>query len=125
MPSTRRSHWDPGTFTVPVTVLVTPQVAAPVPVGTTSPPPTPVAGGFTVGSTAVQLTVTDGSGAKVTSFQAPIVIHISASQADDVPAYFQAGAVGSPFRGSTLGSRSIDKEGGPTWRSGRPKGDAA
>jgi hypothetical protein len=83
--------WDPGTFTVPVTVTVTPQVAAPVPGGTTPPPPTPVAGGFTIGSTTVQLTVTDASGAKVTSFQAPIVIHISASQPGDVPAYSQDG----------------------------------
>lgn len=92
-PVTVTTKWDPGTFTVPVTVLVTPQVPVPVPGGTTPLPPAPVAGGFTVGSTTVQLTVTDASGTRVTSFQAPIVIHVSASQAGDVPAYSQDGVI--------------------------------
>jgi Ca2+-binding RTX toxin-like protein len=90
-PVTVAASWPAGTFTTPVTVTVTPQVPAPVPAGTTPPPSTPVAGGFTVGGTTVQLTVTDASGAKVTSFQAPLVIHISASQAGDVPAYSRDG----------------------------------
>ncbi len=84
--------WGPGAFTIPVTVLVTPQLPVSARPGSSAPTPTRLAGGFTVGSTTVQMTVTDASGAKVTSFQAPIVIHISASQAGDVPAFSQDGS---------------------------------
>jgi hypothetical protein len=74
------TSWGPGTFTTPVTVTLTPESQN-----------TPVAGGFTVGDTTIQLTVTDGSGTKVTSFLEPIIIHIPASAASGVPAYSEDG----------------------------------
>ena len=89
-PVTVATSWSPQTFTVPVTVQVTPkpELSAPT-AGSTTPPA--VAGGFSVGSTTVQLTVTDSSGVQIHQFAAPLVIHISASQVGDVPAYSQDG----------------------------------
>jgi hypothetical protein len=74
------TSWGPGTFTTPVTVTLTPESQN-----------TPVAGGFTVGDTTIQLTVTDGSGTKVTSFLKPIIIHIPAGAVSGVPAYSEDG----------------------------------
>ncbi len=75
--------WDPGTFTEPVTVTATPR------------PPSP--GGFAVGSTIIQLTVTDAAGNPVTQFAKPLKLHISASEADNVPAYSQDGITWRPI----------------------------
>ena len=74
------TSWGPGTFTTPATVTLTPESQN-----------TPVAGGFTVGDTTIQLTVTDGSGTKVTSFLKPIIIHIPAGAGSGVPAYSEDG----------------------------------
>jgi PKD repeat protein len=74
------TSWGPGTFTTPATVTLTPESQN-----------TPVAGGFTVGDTTIQLTVTDGSGTKVTSFLKPIIIHIPAGAVSGVPAYSEDG----------------------------------
>ncbi len=73
--------WAPGTFTVPVTVTVAPQTLAPA----------PVAGGFTIGTTTIQLIVTDMAGNPVTRFAQPIKLSISASQVGEVPAFSQDG----------------------------------
>ncbi len=80
--------WGPGTFTVPVTVTVAPQ-----------PPgkPVRVKGGFTIGITTIQLTVTDMDGNAVTQFGAPIKLHISTSKVGDVPAFSQDGITWTPI----------------------------
>ncbi len=83
--------WGAGTFSQPATVVVAPKPELSAGVGSTTPP-TPVAGGFAVGSTVVQLTVTSSSGAPVTAFVAPLVLHISAIDAGEVPAYSQDGS---------------------------------
>jgi hypothetical protein len=90
-----------------VTVLVAPKLPASAPPGSFAPPPTPVpvAGGFEVGSTVVQVIVTDSSGAGVHQFAAPLVIHVSASQAGDVPAYSQDGTSWTPI--PQLGSPNL------------------
>ncbi len=82
-PITITTTWDPGTFTEPVTVTATPR------------PPTP--GGFAVGSTIIQLTVTDAAGNPVTQFAKPLRLRISASEADNVPAYSQDGITWRPI----------------------------
>ncbi len=82
-PITITTTWDPGTFTEPVTVTATPR------------PPTP--GGFAVGSTIIQLTVTDAAGNPVTQFAKPLRLRISASEADNVPAYSQDGTSWRPI----------------------------
>ncbi len=82
-PITITTTWDPGTFTEPVTVTATPR------------PPTP--GGFAVGSTIIQLTVTDAAGNPVTQFAKPLRLRISASAADNVPAYSQDGITWRPI----------------------------
>jgi hypothetical protein len=93
--------WPAKTFAVPVEVKVAPQEAAAPPAGgafTPPPQPTPVAGGFSVGNTVVQLTVTDAAtGAPITGFQQPITIHLSASQAGDTPAYSHDGVSWTPI----------------------------
>lgn len=84
--------WSPGTFTVPVTVTVTPQPEAAVPSkGGPGSPPKAVAGGFAVGNTVISLTVTTGSGTAVTSFQEPIKIHVSSFPPAETPAYSHDG----------------------------------
>ncbi len=83
--------WGAGTFSQPATVVVAPKPELSAGVGSTAPP-TPVAGGFAVGSTVVQLTVTSSSGAPVTAFVAPLVLHISAIDSSEVPAYSQDGS---------------------------------
>jgi hypothetical protein len=97
-PVTIATSWSPTTFTTPVTVTVTPQ---PLQVsatggtgsgGSTTPTPPPVAGGFSVGNTVVQVTITDdATGQPVTQFAAPLVIHISGLPAGQVPAYSHDG----------------------------------
>ncbi len=82
-PITITTTWDPGTFTEPVTVTASPR------------PPSP--GGFAVGSTIIQLTVTDAAGNPVTRFAKPLRLHISASEADNVPAYSQDGITWRPI----------------------------
>jgi uncharacterized membrane protein YgcG len=83
--------WPTGTFATPVNVLVTPKPEPLAPGGGVAPP-TPVAGGFSVGSTVFQLTVTSSStGSEVTSFQQPIAFHVSALAAGEVPAYSHDG----------------------------------
>ncbi len=82
-PITITTTWDPGTFTEPVTVTATPR------------PPTP--GGFAVGSTIIQLTVTDAAGNPVTQFAKPLKLRISASEAGHVPAYSQDGTTWRPI----------------------------
>lgn len=85
--------WTPTAFTVPVTVALTPkpvETPATTP-GAPAPTPPPVAGGFSVGSTVVQVTVTTDSGEAVTQFAAPLVIHISSFPAGQVPAYSHDG----------------------------------
>jgi hypothetical protein len=93
--------WPAKTFTVPVEVKLAPQETPPPPPGggfAPPPQPTPVAGGFSVGNTVVQLTVTDtATGAAITSFQQPITIHLSASQAGDTPAYSHDGVSWTPI----------------------------
>ncbi len=79
--------WGPGTFTVPVTVTVKPQPRD----------PTRVAGGFTIGTMTIQLTVTDMAGNAVTQFAAPIKLHISASEVGDVPAFSRGGITWTPI----------------------------
>ena len=57
-------------------------------------------------STFVQLTVTASSGAPVMSFRAPLVLHVSATRADEVPAFSADGITWAaiPRRsGATLG----------------------
>ena len=87
--------WPANTFAVPVEVKLAPQAGPAPPAGGSfvpPPQPTPVAGGFSVGNTVVQLTVTDSAtGAPITSFQQPITIHLSAIQAGDTPAYSHDG----------------------------------
>jgi hypothetical protein len=84
--------WSPGAFTQPVTVQVTPQPEATAPAGNGAPAaPTPVAGGFSVGATVVQVNVTTDSGQAVTQFAAPLVLHVSAFAPGQVPAYSHDG----------------------------------
>ncbi len=84
--------WSPGTFSVPVTVTVAPQPPAPAPAGGgPAPAPKPVAGGFTIGTTTIQLTVTDMAGNPVTRFAKPIKLSISASEVGNVPAFSKDG----------------------------------
>ena len=94
-PVTVNVTWPANTFAVPVEVKLAPQaVPAPPAGGVFAPPPQPipVAGGFSVGSTVVELTVTDSAtGAPITSFLQPITIHLSAIQAGDTPAYSHDG----------------------------------
>ena len=79
-----------GTFTVPVTVTVTPQPALAAPTtGATTPPP--VAGGFAIGNTVVQIVATNDAGQAVTALQAPMKIHIDAAPGGNVPAYSHDG----------------------------------
>lgn len=93
-PVSVKVDWAPGTFTTPVSVTVTPkpELAAPAK-GSTVPPP--VAGGFSVGSTVVQVNVTSEAGTSkgqaVTQFQQPLKIHLSSFSAGDVPAYSEDG----------------------------------
>ena len=93
--------WPAKTFTVPVEVKLAPQETSPPPAGggrVPPPQPTPVAGGFSVGSTVVQLTVTDtATGTPITNFQQPITIHLSASRAGDTPAYSHDGVSWTPI----------------------------
>ena len=97
-PVTVGASWPIGTFTTPVTVQMTPKpqlASAPTTGGTSangSSTPSPIAGGFSIGNTVFQLTVTNMStGAAVTSFSAPIVFHVSALATGDVPAYSHDG----------------------------------
>ncbi len=87
--------WAPDTFATPVTVTVTPQPIQASTGGTggsTTPTPTAVAGGFSVGNTVVQVTITDdATGQAVTQFSAPLVIHISALAPGEVPAFSHDG----------------------------------
>ncbi len=84
--------WPAGTFTVPVTVTVSPQAPAPAPAGGgPAPAPKPIAGGFTIGTMTIQLIVTDMAGNPVTRFAKPIKLHISASEAGEVPAFSKDG----------------------------------
>src|SRR6185312_3052446 len=83
--------WAPDAFTQPVSVQVTPKPQV-VGQGATAPAAVPVAGGFSVGSTVVQVTVTTGSGQAVTEFAAPLVVHVSAITSGEVPAYSHDGS---------------------------------
>jgi hypothetical protein len=83
--------WQPGTFATPVTVQVLPAPPAPDEVAAAGAPQ-PGPQGFEVGDTVVRVVVTDGSGAPVTQFAAPLVIRISAIGGDQVPAYSHDGA---------------------------------
>ncbi len=90
--------WSPGTFSVPVTVTVAPQPPAPAPAGGgPAPAPKPVAGGFTIGTTTIQLTVTDMAGNPVTRFAKPIKLSISASEVGNVPAFSKDGITWTPI----------------------------
>ncbi len=80
--------WDPGTFTEPVTVT-----AAPNP----SDKPVRVNGGFTIGLTTINLTVTDMAGNRITKFAKPMKLHISASEVGDVPAFSKDGTTWTPI----------------------------
>jgi hypothetical protein len=59
--------------------------------GANAPTAVPVAGGFSVGSTVVQVNVTTASGQAVTQFAAPLVVHVSAIASGEVPAYSHDG----------------------------------
>ncbi|HVS85878.1 MAG TPA: cadherin-like beta sandwich domain-containing protein [Gaiellaceae bacterium] len=83
--------WSPGAFTQPVTVQVSPQPEAASAPGAPEAPK-PVAGGFAVGSTVVQVQVTTESGQAVTQFAAPLVLHVSALAPGEVPAYSHDGS---------------------------------
>jgi hypothetical protein len=78
--------WAAGTFAGAVTVAVTPEPKLVV-----------SAGGFAVGSAAVQLVVTGGGGAKVTSFERPLRIHVASVGAGDLPAYSADGVTWTPI----------------------------
>jgi hypothetical protein len=86
-PVTVTVAWTPTAFTEPVTVALTPTAET---TGAGATPPA-VAGGFSVGPTVVQLSVTTSGGTAVTTFQAPLVIHLSAREGGDVPAYSRDG----------------------------------
>jgi hypothetical protein len=96
-PVTVAVAWAPQTFTEPVTVQVTPTTLTSIATlqpggGSSSPTQTvPVGGGFALGSTVIQLSITNAGGAAVTSFAAPMVLHIDAGQTTDVPAYSENG----------------------------------
>jgi parallel beta-helix repeat protein len=84
--------WNPGAFTAPVTVQVTPKPQEAAAAGAAPAPPNPVAGGFSVGDTVVQVNVTaDGTGQAVTQFAAPLVLHVSAIAKGEVPGYSHDG----------------------------------
>jgi hypothetical protein len=93
--------WSPAAFTVPVTVQVTPKPQTDTGTGGTGTDgtgtsgavaaPTPVAGGFAVGNTVVQVSVTTAAGVPVTEFAAPLTIHVSSLPAGQVPAYSHDG----------------------------------
>ena len=93
-PVTIDVSWPSTVFSEPMTVTLTPSTLS-APVGGTATPGAPVAapleGGFALGSTLVQLTVTTAAGEVVTSFDQPLVIHVSTSAAGDVPAYSHDG----------------------------------
>jgi hypothetical protein len=88
--------WPAGTFSTPVTVELAPAPTLSVPTGSTKPP-APTAGGFTASGAVFQLTVTDSSGAPVTTFQAPIVFHVSSAPRGDIPAYSPDGVAWTPM----------------------------
>jgi hypothetical protein len=83
--------WTPGAFTQAVTVQVTPQPEA-APATGVPEAPKPVAGGFSVGPTVVQVNVTTASGEAVTQFAAPLVLHVSSLTPGEVPAYSHDGS---------------------------------
>jgi hypothetical protein len=97
--------WPADAFKTPVTVEVTPQIQPTMPAGSTAPAPTPVAGGFAVGHTVVQINVTTASGDAVTEFSAPLVIHISSLGAGQTPAYSHNGTTWTMI--PQLGSPSL------------------
>jgi Cadherin-like beta sandwich domain len=93
LPLTVAVAWPSDAFSVPVTVTVSPTGQASslaggtILVGATSP----VVGGFALGGAIVQLNVTDSNGNPVTSFQAPLDIHIGNVPPSQVPAYSHDG----------------------------------
>ena len=91
--------WDPGTFGTELgaTVLLAPMPLPVAPVGTTPPPPAPIAGGYTLGTTAFVLAVTDSNGAAVHHFSKPLSICVSASEVGDVPASSEDGNTWKPM----------------------------
>jgi hypothetical protein len=95
-PVTIAVTWAPQTFTQPVTVQVTPTTLTSIATlqpggGSTAGQSVPVGGGFSIGSTVIELNITTDAGAAVTSFSAPMVLHISAGQTKQVPAYSEDG----------------------------------
>jgi hypothetical protein len=76
--------WSPASFAQPVQVQLTP---APVAAG----------GGFAAGSLVVSVVVTDAGNARVTSFDAPLVLHFPASASGTVPAYSPDGIHWTPI----------------------------
>lgn len=87
--------WTPEAFAQGVTVTLTPILpasiaAVPAPgAPPVQPAPIAVAGGFSLGKTVVELTVTNADGTSAHEFGAPLVIHISAGSSLAVPAYSQ------------------------------------
>jgi FG-GAP repeat len=73
-------NWPAGTFSAPVTVSVTPATL----VGKTT---------FGVGTTAVELTITNAAGVAVTSFTAPIELVFANVPANALPAYSHDGGL--------------------------------
>jgi hypothetical protein len=95
-PVTVAVNWAPQTFTEPVTVKVTPTTLTSIATlqpggGSAGGQTVPVGGGFALGSAVVQLNITTDAGAAVTSFAAPMVLHIDAGKTKEVPAYSQDG----------------------------------
>ncbi|HVW90764.1 MAG TPA: cadherin-like beta sandwich domain-containing protein, partial [Gaiellaceae bacterium] len=95
-PVTVAVTWAPQTFAEPVTVQVTPTTLTSIATlqpggGSTTAQTVPLGGGFSLGSTVIQLNITTAAGAAVTSFAAPMVLHIDAGETTEVPAYSENG----------------------------------
>jgi hypothetical protein len=95
-PVTVAVTWAPQTFAEPVTVQVTPTTLTSIATlqpggGSTTTQTVPLGGGFSLGSTVIQLNITTAAGAAVTSFAAPMVLHIDAGETTEVPAYSENG----------------------------------
>lgn len=82
--------WPSGTFTVPVTVSVTPQPGLSAPTAGNPNPPA-VAGGLAVGNTVIQIVATNSSNQKVTTLAKPLQVHIASAPGNYVPAFSENG----------------------------------
>lgn len=89
-PVSVQTTWPANTFTVPVTVVVTPQPGLSAPTAGNPNPPA-VAGGLAVGNTVVQIVATKSSGQKVTVLAEPLQVHIASAPGNYVPAFSEDG----------------------------------